>query len=164
MIASNHSVKSIYGYVLPRTLADVARAEAKVLPERFREWLDYFYSLTDNSARSASMSEEPPLCKIWIWDVWFAASAEHLSRLARIPPPEWVFKEERYLRGSDVHWGGKTPQMKTLMFFQSPGAFRIRHVFVLASCLERASMPEKWRSDPWFGFERPGSESGDKEE
>ena len=145
---------SIYGYPLPRTLDDVARAEESVLPLRFREWLDYFY-LGDDDLRIKSMEDEPRLCNIWIWDIWFAAAAEHLSRLANLEPPEWVYKETRYLHGSDVYWGWDSPQMRAIVFVQSPSAFRLRHIFTLASCLERATTPREWLSDPWLGFEKP---------
>lgn len=142
---------SLYGYKVPFSLDEVARADSLDRPLRFREFLDQFH-LADDRSRPSMVASEPCGTGDETWDVHLAATAEHLCLKAGIDVPDWTRK--RHLE--EPWFAAKSDDMRLILFVQSPPAFRRRNLFVSIDALQRATTPEGWRDDPGFGCVREG--------
>ncbi len=62
------------------------------------------------------------------WDAFLAAYVEHLCYRAGIPPPGWVFADERYL---DRFWfpGKRFPRERAATILTTPGAFEAHGIW-----------------------------------
>lgn len=135
-----------------RTLDSVATlGDSTDISYAFREWLDAFYR-GDESERVRLLSVEPSKTPFPFWNAMFAASAEHLARLANIRPPEWCHESWRNLK--DPYFAAKSDKMRVVLLVQSPAAFRIRNLFISVDGIERATTPPEWRADKDFGIKR----------
>lgn len=138
---------SIYGYEVLFSLKQVAETTQEDRPLRFREFLDQFY-LASDADRPDMIEAEPPLTGDEVWDVYLAATAEHLSRKAGIEVPLWALSR----RLEKPFFAATSDEMRLILLVQSPTAFRRRNIFISSDGLDRATTPEKWRGDPGWGF------------
>ena len=97
-----------------------------------REFLDEFYTHSDH--RKAMIAEEPQLIEA-LPDAYLAAVAEHLAEYWRLPCPDWVNDERRFLHRP--FFAGSLESLKATLLVESPIAFRRRMIFVGADVLSR---------------------------
>jgi hypothetical protein len=71
-----------------------------------------------------------------VCDAYLAAVAVALAREIGMPPPPWVWAEERKLRRP--WFASKGPAIRALLLLESPAPFRERNLFVSENALARA--------------------------
>lgn len=96
--------------------------------EEYRwEPTDHRYGLLD--ARPAPTGDQR-------YDALLAALAEHLAYHSDLPVPDWAYEDDRFL---DQWWFPvDLPAVRAEALVHSPGAFRIRGIFIGSGALDRA--------------------------
>lgn len=114
----------------PLSLADTARrirgGEDPWLA--IREFLDDFYHFEHRDVRRGAIAARPEPCGDARFDAYLAALAEYLAMRHRLPVPDWVYDDDRFLET----WWFSTgcPSLHATALQQSPAAFRRRGIFV----------------------------------
>ncbi len=127
------------------TLADIhdmAGAFASITNARdlgyaLADFVDRFNRLPD----PALVANEPQLldCVLQdggLADAYLAATAAWLCQQHQMPAPNWAQGNSRAL--SEPWFAATTPNLRNLLFEESPAEFRIRNIFVSANALHRA--------------------------
>ncbi|WP_286293620.1 hypothetical protein [Methylomarinovum tepidoasis] len=94
----------------------------------FREFLDHWYGLSGDDARTAAIASEPEEIGE-VEDTWLALRAG-------LRPPRWVNHPKRFLKRA--YFAGGLESLKAVLLVESPTPFRRRQVFVSANALSRA--------------------------
>ncbi len=98
-----------------------------------RNFLDDFYRYKDY--RSRMIDEEPDLTGDKRFDAFLAALCEHFSYHYNLKLPDWVLKQDRFLK---KWWFPNNYEFMTLMcLMQSPASFKRRGIFIDDSFFER---------------------------
>ncbi len=126
--------------MIPKTLAQVAELAAGGDSFDFclRNFLDHFYAKPD----AAALSQEPPLLAQSnarfgaIEDAYLAATAEWLAWKFDLPPPPWIFNENRSLHRP--WFASPLAALRGVLLRESPAPFRSRNLFVSENALSRA--------------------------
>jgi hypothetical protein len=100
-----------------------------------REFCDEFY-VASADARASMLAEEPPMSPDdERANAYYAAVAEHLALLYKLPVPVWALAEGRFL--SKPFFPSGLESLKSTVLVESPPAFRRRMIFVDADPLSR---------------------------
>jgi hypothetical protein len=121
----------------PRSLSEAARwGVALGRRDAFlREFCDEFYGASAD-VRASMLAEEPPMtADDERANAYYAAVAEHLALLYKLPVPVWALAEGRFL--SKPFFPSGLESLKAIMLVESPPAFRRRMIFVDANPLSR---------------------------
>jgi hypothetical protein len=98
-----------------------------------RNFLDDFYHY--ENYRQKMIDEEPYLTGDKRFDVFLAALCEHFAYHYNLKTPDWVFKNERFLK---KWWFPENYEFMTAMcLVQSPASFKRRGIFIDNSFFER---------------------------
>ncbi len=105
--------------------------------DSLRDFLDGFYA----APSLEKLKEEPDhlqdeLGDDGFADAYLAATAAHLCRQYRLPPPEWTKNPCRILKVP--FFAAKTHGLRMIYLQESPTAFKERNIFVSANTLSRA--------------------------
>lgn len=124
-------------YARPRNLVEVIE-QGNIhgdMGAALREFLDEFYIERCPEKRTQMLALEPPLTGVEHRDAYIGAVAEHLSRRYKLPIPEWVEGEGRFLKRS--YYPAGLESLKAICLVESPIAFRRRMIFVDRDPLSR---------------------------
>lgn len=109
------------------------------------ELLDRFYLAEDAEERQSCLDPEPASTGDARLDAWIGAAGEHLAMRWGLRIPPWVHR--------DMHFGLErpvfepaNPRVASVLFVESPPAFRRRNLFVMAEPLTRARFPAERRA------------------
>lgn len=129
----------------PQSLLEVVRFVNEgdyLFSYALREFIDETKKM-DPSALADALKEDPgfvdennPSYAHW-QDAYLGATAEHLSRGAKIAIPEWTEKRERFLTRAWFSNSGLT-SLNAMLLAESPLSFRRRMIFTEAKPLRRA--------------------------
>jgi hypothetical protein len=126
--------------MIPDSLAQVAEqaASGESFDRSLRNFLDGFNS----HPRKEALLEEPRrlrdvVAKLGlIEDAYLAATAEWLAWRHELPAPAWAFSEDRKLHRP--WFASEMPELRAVLLWESPAAFRSRNLFVSENALTRA--------------------------
>ena len=107
-------------------------------PDRRRLVLEFVeeYRWEPVALRARLLGERPPTTGDPRYDAFMAALAEHLAYHDGIEVPEWAYEADRFL---EQWWFPiDLPSVRTDALVHSPGAFRIRGIFIGTGALDRA--------------------------
>ena len=98
-----------------------------------RNFLDDFYHY--ENYRGQMLDKEPASTGDKRFDAFLAALCEHLAYHYNLKTPDWVFKQERFLK----KWWFPTNYefMMAMCLVQSPASFKRRGIFIDNSFFER---------------------------
>lgn len=103
------------------------------------EFLDTFYGASDDRARLATLSQQPPLTGDMKLDALAGAIAEYLSKRHGAVAPRWATEKSRYLREPWFTTEHPGPGINEFLWHSSPAEFRSRNIFTESAPLRRAS-------------------------
>lgn len=122
------------------TLADLADRLISVPADsgRRRLILEFVeeYRWEPIAQRSSLLEQRPALTGDPRYDAFLAALAEHLAYHDQLHAPEWVQDRDRYLE--EWWFPIDLPAVRADALVHSPGAFRIRGIFLGSGALARA--------------------------
>ena len=132
----------------PATLSEaVARIERGEPAEKiWPEFLDTFYLAPNQPARAAVLADEPQFTSDPRLDALAAASASYLSKLFRLPVPEWTADRRRVLDEPWFTGVSDEPGLREYLTFSSPAEFRCRNIFTEERPLRRARSDQALRA------------------
>ena len=107
-------------------------------PDRRRLVLEFVeeYRWEPVALRAALLGDRPATTGDPRYDALMAALAEHLAYHDGIEVPEWTYEADRFL---EQWWFPiDLPSVRTDALVHSPGAFRIRGIFIGTGALDRA--------------------------
>lgn len=126
----------------PRTLREVAD-RFRIDPDwdhHLRNFLDAFYACHgDYDAQAAALADDPGRTGEAHLDAFLGGTGEHLARRWRLPIPDWVRQDFRYL-GSPMFVPDEDA-VRGYLLGASPVAFRARLIFIGSDPLQRARFP-----------------------
>lgn len=124
----------------PMTLAELGRdlSSAGSESERRRLVLEFVeeYRWEPRERRAALFAERPEPTGDTRYDALLAALAEHLAYHDALDVPDWAYDDDRFL---EQWWFPiDLPAVRADALVHSPGAFRIRGIFIGSGALDRA--------------------------
>lgn len=127
-----------------REVAEIARANPRLLQPKLSEFLDEFYGdHGDPAGQQRRIDDEPPLIGNALHDAWIAAVGEHLALRWGLRGPQWVERPQGFELADPVFMGPQNA--KAILLAESPYPFRRRMIFIEEEPLRRASFPGKAR-------------------
>jgi hypothetical protein len=124
----------------PMTLQDLGRRLASTVSEsgRRRLVLEFVeeYRWEPREHRAGLFAERPEPTGDDRYDALLAALAEHSAYHDELSVPDWAYDEDRFLE----QWWFPVdlPSVRADALVHSPGAFRIRGIFIGSGALDRA--------------------------
>jgi hypothetical protein len=123
------------------TIAEVIKNTSNTVGDYnilFNDFLDEFYR-SGRDTKAALVKDEPevfgniPIQKY----AFIAGSVEKLCNDSGLEPPEWVFKENYFLKDPMFALNAKG-NLRVVLLVESPNEFVVRNIFVSENCLQRA--------------------------
>lgn len=109
------------------------------------EMLDTFYLAENPEERQTCLDPVPCSTGDARLDAWIGAAGEHLAMRWGLRIPSWVSRDIHFALGEPV-FEPANPRVASILFVESPPAFRRRNLFVLAEPLTRARFPAERRA------------------
>ncbi|UIJ79111.1 hypothetical protein [Rhizobium leguminosarum] len=129
--------------IRPASLAEVVSIAGGGQTLSLDEFLDEFYlTFPDHITMQAMIDAPPALTGDLFDDSYIGAVGEHLALRWRLNVPQWVNQDGRM--GSDQpRFEPEMPELRSILFIESPDAFRRRNIFTGAEPLQRARWPRE---------------------